>query len=525
MAGNPTLILPPRRSLAVWILLAIVLTLGFYLLTLVLAAACIYLPYVLLTHFGFGLQSILLMAAGLVMAATMLWSLLPRQEKFRPPGPLLDPASHPKLLSQLENISSSLNETMPSEIYLLADVNAFVGERQGARRDRLRIMGLGLSLLQVLTVSQLRAILTHEFGHYYGGDTRLGPWVYNSRAVMVRTLKGLGSPPAALEALGRFAVVALAYKLIIGVLVTYWKAFLQATLWASRRQEYRADELACRLAGSQALIDGLRSIRGAAAVSQAYWKMQVAPVLETGFRPPIGEGLATFLATPEVASSIDRGLEKELREAKTNAYDTHPALRDRIAAAERLAWEGSLHDNSPAISLLENIPALEAKLLQFLNPKFKIADLKPASWDQTIPDVFIPSWRRTVTMHASLLAGITTETLPDAAGRLRQMGSKIPDPKGMLLTPQQRSARAASLLGTALAIALVDQGWKPELKLGNLSLHCGEQKLVPATVVADLASGKVSREAWVEQLRSAGLEGLRLDKSSPTSEGQTGTPA
>jgi len=41
-------------------------------------------------------------------------------------------------------------------------------------------MVIGLPLMQIMTVSQMRAVLAHEFGHYYGGDTKLGPWVYRT---------------------------------------------------------------------------------------------------------------------------------------------------------------------------------------------------------------------------------------------------------------------------------------------------------------------------------------------------------
>ena len=34
-------------------------------------------------------------------------------------------------------------------------------------------------------------MLAHEFGHYSGGDTRLGPWIYRTRATIVRTVQQL----------------------------------------------------------------------------------------------------------------------------------------------------------------------------------------------------------------------------------------------------------------------------------------------------------------------------------------------
>jgi Zn-dependent protease with chaperone function len=70
---------------------------------------------------------------------------------------------------------------MPAEVYLIPEVNAWVGQRGGFMGiGSRRIMGLGLPLLETLNVSQLEAVLVHEFGHYYRGDTRLGPWVYKN---------------------------------------------------------------------------------------------------------------------------------------------------------------------------------------------------------------------------------------------------------------------------------------------------------------------------------------------------------
>ena len=45
-----------------------------------------------------------------------------------------------------------------------------------------RVMGLGLSLMQILTVSELRAVVAHEFGHFHGGDVAIGPWIHKTSA-------------------------------------------------------------------------------------------------------------------------------------------------------------------------------------------------------------------------------------------------------------------------------------------------------------------------------------------------------
>ncbi len=67
----------------------------------------------------------------------------------------------------------------------MADVNALVSDY-----GRRRVMVLGLPLIQVLTVSELEAVIAHEFGHYAGGDTRQA-WVYRTREKIGRTLATL----------------------------------------------------------------------------------------------------------------------------------------------------------------------------------------------------------------------------------------------------------------------------------------------------------------------------------------------
>jgi len=379
---------------------------------------------------------------------------------------------------------------------------------------KVRIMLLGLPLLQALTVSQFRAVLAHEFGHYYGGDTRLGPWVYKTRAAMVRTIRGLGQPNAVLRVVTAFAAARLAYYLVVKILLAYWNLFLRITQFNSRRQEYRADELACYAIGSQALIEGLRSIRGAAAALPAYWS-EVSQVLGAGYRPPIAEGFARFIAAPPIVQAVSTEIEKALKEGRTKPYDSHPPLRDRIARA-RLLPAGEAPENDPsAISLLGDVTRLETQMLQHLNPKQKIAELKPVPWEATGMDVWVPAWKRTAGECAALLKGFTVGSLPEAAKDLKRMGSRIRDPKGMLLTPEQRAQRAANLLGMGFALALLETGWELHAEPAQFRLQRGADQLNPFEAVQQLAEGTLTGEAWLERSRVLGIEGLSLELAKP----------
>jgi len=510
MSPAATPLLPPRRSLAAWAALAAVLIVGFYALTLALAAACAYLPYLMLSgHFG---VVTVFFAGGVVMAGTILWSLVPRREKFTPPGPRLEAARHPRLFAEIQRLAKTFNEPPPQEVYLIAGVNAWVSEPEGRGR---RIMGLGLPLLQVLTVSRFRAVLAHEFAHYYGGDTRLGPWVYKTRVTMVRTLRGLGAPSAVLKFLTRVAPIRLAHFVVTSLLLAYWNLFLRITQLISRRQELRADELACAAAGSRALREGLQDIHRAAAITDAYWG-QLGMVLSAGYRPPIAEGFACFMAAGSVRVAVAAHLAKELSHPQKRPYDSHPPLRERLEAAGRLPAGNESADDHPATSLLEDITGMEAQLLEKLNPKLNVSSLKLARWEELGETIYVPGWRKFVGQYAALLAGATAGSLPEKTKTAAEMGSRMRDAKGLILKPQQRVQRARDLLATSLSLALMASGWELHAQPGDLYFQRGDEKFQPFRAVHELATAKITGAAWLERAKALGIEHLSLEpKTAP----------
>jgi len=289
--------IPPRRSLLLFAMLAIVMVVFSYLFTLLLAVACVYFPWLAISTVG-NYQTLALFVGGIVIAGILLWSLIPRRDKFEAPGILLAPASHPRLFAEIENIAKSLQEPVPREIYIIGDPNAWVADRGGLMGfGSRRVMGLGLPLLAALNVSQFRAILAHEFAHYYGGDTSLGPWVHRTQMSMIRTFRAIGS-------MGEHRLpgaVAILYLVVFGILKWYWLLFMRAVNFVSRRQEYRADELAGIVAGPEWLRGGLRVVHGTGMAWPTYWQTEVVPMLNQGCLPAIGAGFSQFLAVPDIA--------------------------------------------------------------------------------------------------------------------------------------------------------------------------------------------------------------------------------
>ena len=514
-----------QYSLAVWAVLALVIVIVSYTFTLAMALACIGFCILVVVGIGLNVYSLVLGIISLGIGISILWSLVPRRDKFQPPGAVLQRSQHPRLFIEIDNVAASLKQSLPEEVYLIPDLNAWVAERGGTMGfGGRRIMGIGLPLLSVLSVTQFRAILAHEYGHYYGGDTRLGPFVYNTRDSMVRTIRSLAEPSAFLQALMRLGfpglLAGLLHGLVVAILVGYWKLLLRVTQLISRRQEYRADELACQLVGSGALVSGLRIIHGASLAVPVFWSAEVTPVLVNGMRPPIGEGFRRFVAAPQISKVIELKIDHELREAKTQVYDTHPPLRDRIAAASRWASSPQELDDTRAITLVDDVDGIELKLLQALNPGMKAESLTSVSWDSFVPKYLLVQWKQRVAQATDLLEPITTESLLDAVRDIRKMGSRIPDPKGMLLTPEQRSQRAAELLGIALGLVLVDHGWILFAQPGQLCLRRDEEEINPFAMVDDALAGKITREAWIERCQTMGIAGCRLTTPAPAAGSQ-----
>jgi Zn-dependent protease with chaperone function len=507
-----------RPSLAGRALLAILLTLGFYGLALGIAGLLLLVIYaeVAWAH-QFNVRITLFCLIG---AIAILWSIFPRRERFVPPGPELTPDAQGQLWGEIGEVAARVGQPMPAEIYLIPQANAWVTERGGLLGlGGRRVMGLGLPLLQILTVGQLRAVLAHEFGHFYGGDTELGPWIYHTRDAIMRAVRNIG----------RGSLLQLPF---------YWYAtlFLRVTQGISRRQEYVADELAVRTEGRDAFLSGLQAIYGADAAYQAYWQNELGPALGAGFRLPLSEGFARFITTPPVQDAMQQAVSEALA-AGTDPYDSHPTLQQRITAIEALpvtepietlsapAMPESPDARSPipadlpaparsAISLLLDLPTLEQQLLVTLIGTNRVATLVPLAWDKAGTAVWLPIWRTTVAQYASGLQGLTADALPEflrSPGLLADEIRHQARPGQPPLDDEEVAQGVRSLGAIALAVALAGQGWALDAGPGaEVSLtHMGE-RVAPFTVVAALASGQISAGEWHARCWRLGIRGLGL---------------
>jgi Zn-dependent protease with chaperone function len=391
LAGLPDRIEPVRRSWAFRLRLALaVLTL--------LTVLAVYVALVVVTSYGVwshiaseGLVAPVRRAfvepgpyaafcvAGPILCVFLLEPLFTAQG-LKSPGVTLDRSAEPRLFALVDRLCAAQGAPALRWIRVDADINASASLRHGLislfRNDLVLIVGL--PLVRAMTLRELAGVLAHEFGHFaHGGAMRLSSLIRTSIDFLLRIAHERDALDEALIELGRFRVfldirVTLALWLfalfMLGVQGFLWlaRALMKGMAWVglvassalSREMEYVADRHEARVAGGEAFasVGDKLAVLGAA--------RQAAVPLQQHFRqsrrlahdvPALVMAAAERLAArPEMALEI----RQKALGATTGRFDTHPALRDRLASVAREAEPGAITLDAPASALFSDLEGL-----------------------------------------------------------------------------------------------------------------------------------------------------------------------
>jgi Zn-dependent protease with chaperone function len=464
-------------------LVALAFLIGFYAMALGLAGLCIYLPYVEVAHMHrFSLR---LTIAMLACAFAILRSLfVARPSAFHAPGPELRAEDQPELFALVREIAARMNTRMPAHVYLVPDVNAFVAEVGGFLGfGTTRVMGIGLGLLAVDDVSQLRATLAHEFGHFTGGDTWLGGLVYRTRASIAQVLSSLGR----------------------GVLTKpfewYGHVYLRVSYAVGRHQELQADRAGIEIAGRDAHVDGLTNETRAGVLFDAFVRSEIAPLCGAGLCPKhLYQGFTTFVQRAPLAE-----VEAMLASRETDPHDTHPALAARVAFARTVPDPGVARDLRPAMALLQRADDVEIALEPYLFGALGVSGaLRRIAWDEVTAAYYAPhlaeeARSKAERLYPVLKAGpkyadvaraLLAALRPGASGVSRAALANAVEPRLGELPPGILETAVASVLGRTLGVlvgaALVERGgtWKTDVG-APLSVVVGAESHEPIKRAAE----------------------------------------
>lgn len=485
---------------------AIVLSVVFYLALVALIGLFGHIGYSGINALRWGIIGsgpVWMIAVGLGGVIVLLWSLFPHGGRFEPPGPRIELDRHPRLKQVVQGVADEVGQRMPDDVYVSSDVNASVLEYGWRRR---RVLVLGLPLMGALTLSQFRAVLAHEFGHFHYGDTLFGAWVFRVRSSMVRAVQGFTALGSALTL--PFYLYALLY--------------LRLTLSLKRRHETAADALAAKVAGSNSLIQALQRIDGAATAIDSYisWVM---PVIKAGYHPPFLDGFHSFCSDPDISEQLSKGLKRAMRH-QADVYDTHPAMGDRVEAVKGLP-EKRVDREEAACHLFEDLFAIEHVVLETLFAVKRERKFKPIEWSGVISTIYLPEWKLHHERFGASLKGFTPARLPEAAREVTDFGASLYPRRGfqrVTISGDMARGHAHMTVGSALALALLRRGW--ELVVfrpgADIELRNGEHRIAPFEALRGLAridSKRVSAEDWLARCKTWGITDLDLGESSISS--------
>lgn len=473
-------------------ILAIALMVGFYAFALTIAFGLLWIPYAEWAYVGRVHLRIALVCV--VAGLTVLWAIVPRADRFEPPGPRLDEYTCPELFRMIREVASATGQSEPSEVYLLNEVNAWVTQRGGIMGfGSRRVMGIGFPLLQGLSIEEVKAILAHEFGHYSSGDVALGPWIYKTRAAIGRAIAGVHE--SWLEAPFQW----------------YGKLFLKITHSISRQQEFIADQIAAKVTSAAAAASALRQVTALSPAFHAYVGQELVPVMRAGFLPPIASGFASYLREDRIADWVRRVVEHEEQEGTTDEFDTHPSLKERLDALGDSSSSGAAAgERGSAAALLPNAEQQAATLARVTFGAQNVTGLKPLSWSEVGESVTIPEWRNLANACAAWLSRYTPDTLPTSEEELIRAGSGLARP-GDGISTRDRIGRAVHVFGVGVGLALLDRGWLLQTGVGKpIVLTRGSEVIDPFDAVHRLATGQLSPAEWKAQCSAAGISGCVL---------------
>lgn len=407
---------PEVPSVRLRALKATTLLIGFYLLNialvLVLLAAPIVGTWAALGPVGASVPTIqlaLAFACTWIPAGLLIRGLFRvRRPRFIAPGRRLETKDAPALFAMLEELGVQAGTAPPEDVYLSPFPNVGVAETGGTYGvGSRRVLVLGIPVLHWLTVQEVRAVLAHELGHYLGGDTKLsgiiGYCESSFREVLGSMRDTTGGKDHYLYAAGRSVADSIG-KFILG---GYARLYLRVVRADGRRQERAADALSVRLAGRAAAAGALEKLSFMGPIYEVYLNSDVRRAVLYGALPSdLLEGFEALRAHLRALGTEAKVVES-VRAEKTDPYDNHPALSDRVEAMQSVPEADVDGDDRTALELVSDRGMLDAALLSATGSAFVPVGVpnraKKIPWARLMSEVVAPTMLREATKLAASL--------------------------------------------------------------------------------------------------------------------------
>lgn len=224
-----------------------------------------------LHHFAILMIAIGAIAMGVMLIIFMLKALvLKKSDPVKTVGEVT-PETEPVFYEFIKRVCEETRAPFPKKIYLVEEINAFVSYDSTLLSlffPTRKNLYVGLGLINTFTISELKAVVAHEFGHFSQGSMRFGSYVYHFNQIIYRMVAdNSGYNASVLKWAGisnYFAVFAtINMGIITGIqwlMLKCYKILNKGYSSLARQMEFHADSVAASVAGSAPLITSLYRI-------------------------------------------------------------------------------------------------------------------------------------------------------------------------------------------------------------------------------------------------------------------------
>jgi Zn-dependent protease with chaperone function len=347
------------------------------------------------------------------LAIFMLKALFFVQRGGEPDAIEVTPAEQPRLFEFLHRLADEAGAPRPNRVYLSARVNAAVFYDLSILNllfPSRKNLEIGLALVNVLTLSEIKAVLAHEFGHFAQRSMAIGSWVYIAQQIAAHViarrdaldkfLRGLSSMDVRIAWIGW--LLSLIVWSIRSLMDTLFRVVVLAQRALSRQMEFQADLVAVSLTGSDELVHALHKLHAAdegwdRTLRFAGSQLQKGRVphdlfaVHTRTIETVGRILNDddYGKVPAVISKKpdERRVFKSSFAQPPQMWSTHPANADRESNAKR-HYLASPHDKRSAWLLFDNVEAVKAKVQEHLLGDVKGERASPEETLQALDEQF-----------------------------------------------------------------------------------------------------------------------------------------
>jgi Zn-dependent protease with chaperone function len=352
------------------ILLALLFVPGVYLVLLLSAIAPFLMWYGLPEKSGSdnNLQRMIVLGAIISASACLrgIWFTMFRKPRFEL-ALSIDLGREHKLNSFILEICRTLGTKPPDAVILLAEPSFFVQKGKLKILDgvvKKKVLAIGLPLLSVLSLNELRAILVHEFAHFTGNDTLYSSFVlpvYLGTQESINRLRAeIKSKSENLQGIIVGFFIKIPMFLPLGILYTYLKLFQLLDMKLSRIREKRADVIAALVCGSQTFSDSLKKV---VRISRSFFPLsqdQIVDLLKDD-KVYINYYSVFRNSLPQIWDSSLK-FELEALSEKDKLFSSHPNLKTRLQYIPYVLE--NYFDTQLATSLIENLDTYEKTLTE-----------------------------------------------------------------------------------------------------------------------------------------------------------------